>query len=178
MTTRCRCETPAGQRHAPPEDRAPRRSILARRLSKAAQPVPQACNHELNRFLPMAAPAATLQQELPYWLKPPSLAAALGRIGAAGPSSPLATNRNRNRQFFMIFLRGIIFITQLGAVKICSRLRLEPSFLVASIARTKVSTMPAIVSASPGVISPWRAPRSPRSSLERRRGTITRKSLP
>jgi hypothetical protein len=29
----------------------------------------RACNHELNRLLPMAAPAANLQQNLPSWLK-------------------------------------------------------------------------------------------------------------
>ena len=70
-------------------------------VTETALPNTQICNHELNRLLPMAAPAANLQQKLPYWLKRQPRA-------AVGPPSLLAANRNhrfpRNCQF--IFFRN------------------------------------------------------------------------
>jgi len=60
--------------------------------------------------------------------------------------------------FFIIFPIGIILGIIVITTRCCQNLRqIETGalFLVVSIARTKVSTTPAIVSASPGVISPW-----------------------
>jgi hypothetical protein len=47
--------------------------------------IPQICNHQLNHLLPMAAPAADLQQKLPYWLKRKLRAAAVAAALFEGP---------------------------------------------------------------------------------------------
>jgi hypothetical protein len=47
--------------------------------------IPQICNHELNRLLRMAAPAANLQQKLPSWLKRQPRAAAVAAALFEGP---------------------------------------------------------------------------------------------
>jgi len=73
------------------------------------------------------------------------------------PTQQGASRSTHLASFFIIAATGII----LGIlfILIARRQNLQPIetraiFLVASIARTKVSTTPAIVSASPGVISP------------------------
>jgi hypothetical protein len=47
--------------------------------------IPQICNHQLNRSLPMAAPAANLQQKILYWLKRQPHAAAVAAALFEGP---------------------------------------------------------------------------------------------
>jgi hypothetical protein len=72
----------------PSPDRAQNDLAAASRSAQAAPPVSRICNHELYRLLPMAAPAANLQQNFSYWLKhEPGAAAGLDRVGAARPAS-------------------------------------------------------------------------------------------
>jgi hypothetical protein len=47
--------------------------------------IPQICNYQLSDLLPMAAPAANLQQKIPYWLKRQPRAAAVAAGLFEGP---------------------------------------------------------------------------------------------
>src|SRR5208283_3388309 len=95
-----------------------KQSRAASPSSEALLPVSRACNHELHRLLPMAAPAANLQQELPSWLNPRSGAAAVSAASQHQSASLPATKRNRqfprNGQFLhsrpVGTILGIVFV--------------------------------------------------------------------
>jgi len=121
------------------------------------------CNHKLSELLPMAVPAANLQQKLSYRLKhQPGAAVGVYRVGASGPLRPRLL-RIAIIGFF-IFARfaiivpvaiiiGIIFII------IARRQNLQQIEMRASLPgcfdrRHEGVDHPAILSASPGVILP------------------------